>query len=1201
MPYGARGLIALKLILPLLVLCAAGTGIVEARTPGELLEAGHVYFQKAHRTGLGPAHDLFVRALQEARKAGDRRGEALARLALGRVRLEIRSGAGAAAYLELARELFRSLGDLRKEAETELGLGEAYAILGETEDARASFERALELARSPAAPGPRISARAHAGLARSFAARYAYDEAIHHLERARRAWLDLGERRRVREASLELGRLHLRVGRPRRAIEVLTEAAEETQGDPARPIPVKPEAVRAYFEDLHDPPEELVRELEETFEGFEDGGVPPWAKELVLAEPPTFEDDAYAARRLEILRRTGMETEPSELRPVDGTTGWVAPSQPFLEAFVRECRILHSRLPDQSQEVQERLAREIPGRESGGRSIFTFGTLDFRKLTPAWPSECGPRKGSFDPEAVEIREPAEPSQTVQELYPELAHRSIEEAIAEREAELERSGMPQDANLLQKMMTSTPEQKELIKDLMILRAHQGMSKIAETVVTVEASHGMREKLDLAMITGEGMPRALHHSSKRAGGRALITERHLETVQGMCRQAREVELLDTLGRAWSELGPGYADEAEAAREASWRTQRPLLEALSFFGLPTERLDVLRQRGEPFLAIESCDRRSSFVDRRRLALWRGRISLAEGDLPLGSALFRGAWRGRFVERINHPVGADAANALRSRPELEIEALTGLAEAHERQGLPTLAVLYYRKAIELAESMRGALREERMSRSFAGVQTGLYGRVIDLLVGMGEDETAFGYAERARARAFLDLLGNRRLDLRGVPDELDDAWNDLRRELAEVQARERELGTAPGRFGRSGHSEELLRLRRRQEALEDRLQDLQGQLRRRHPATASFVSVEPVPLEALRGPLIRDGTTLVSYFLTPTQGLAWVVEPGSSRVVELDLDRAKLEGQVEALRHEIAARRVPGELLEQLYRKLVAPLLPSISTDRLLLVPHGPLHSLPFAALRNPSTGRYLVEDYDLTLLPSASVIPYVLERLTPWEERPLIVGDPDGSLPAAGHEARTVAALYGAEPLLGAAARESEVRSAAGNLDVLHLAAHGRFSSRRPLFSYVALAVGDEGNPRDDGRLEVLEVMNELHLEGSNLVVLSACNSSVGRRSRGDDVVSMPRALLYAGSPSVVSTLWSIDDRASARLMESFHRHLLAGPTGAAEALRAAQLDLLRDERTASPYFWAGFALTGDPVGRAEAPVRSPEATARRSAGR
>lgn len=1199
MPDRARGPTALRLTLTLLLLSGVGTGIVEARTPEELIDAGHMYFEKARRTGLGPAHDLFARALQEARKTGDRRGEALARLALGRVRLEVRDGAGAAAYLELARALFRSLGDRRNEAETELGLGEAYGLLGETEEARASFERALELDRSPAASDPRIAARAHDGLARSFAARYAYDEAVHHLERAHRAWHDLGERRRVREVSLELGKLQLRLGRPRRAIEVLTEATEEAQGDPARPTPVDPEAVRAYFEDLHDPPEELVRELEESFEGFEDGGVPAWAANLVLAEPSTFEDEAYAARRLEILRRTGMETTPAELRPVDGSTGWVAPSHSFLEAFVQECRDLHSRLPGQSEEVHERLAREIPGRDSGGRSIFTLGTLDFRKLTPAWPSECGPRRGSFDPEAVEVREPPEPSTTIEELYPELAHRSIEEAIAQREDDLERSGMPEDANLLQKMMTATPEQKETIKDQMMLQMHQAASKIEE--VMIQSTFGMKEKLDLARISGRGMPGALHDMSRRAGGRGLVTERHLETVQGMCRQARQVELLDTLSRAWSELGPAYADEAEAAREGSWQAQQPLLEALSFFGLPTERLDVLRQSGEPFLALESCTRRGSFIDRRRIALWRGRISLAEGDLPLASALFDGAWRGGVVERMNHPVDGDRGDTLRSRPELAIEALVGLAEAHERQGLRAIAVLYYRKAIELAESMRGALLEERMSRSFAGVQTGLYGRIIDLLVEMDEEGTAFEYAERARARAFLDLLGNRRLDLRGVPDELDDAWNELRREVAEVQARERGLGSASGRFGQSAQSKELLRLRRRQETLEARLQDLQGQIRRRHPAIASFVSVEPVSLEALRGRLARDGTTLVSYFLTPTQGLAWVIEPGSSRTVELDLDRAKLEVQVEALRHQIAARRVPDELLEELYRKLVTPLLPSISADRLLVVPHGPLHSLPFAALRDPATGRYLVEDFSLTLLPSASVIPYVLERLTPWEERPLVLGNPDGSLPAAGHEARTVAALYGTEPLLGAAARESEVRSAAGELDVLHLAAHGKFSSQRPLFSYVALAVGDEGDPRDDGRLEVLEVLNELHLEGSNLVVLSACNSSVGRRSRGDDVVSMPRAFLYAGSPSVVSTLWSIDDRASARLMESFHRHLRAGTPAAAEALRAAQLDLLRNGSTASPYYWAGFTLTGDPVGRAEAPGRSPTATPRRSAGR
>jgi CHAT domain-containing protein len=261
--------------------------------------------------------------------------------------------------------------------------------------------------------------------------------------------------------------------------------------------------------------------------------------------------------------------------------------------------------------------------------------------------------------------------------------------------------------------------------------------------------------------------------------------------------------------------------------------------------------------------------------------------------------------------------------------------------------------------------------------------------------------------------------------------------------------------------------------------------------------------------------------------------------------------------------------------------PLMPFARHRRLVLIPHDALHQLPFAALRNPRTGRYLIEDYTLTIAPSASALGVLRRQVNPWAGRALIVGDP-GSLPGelgpllgARREAEAVAEILGTEPLLGEEATETRVRAQGNGVDLLHLAAHGVYEPRQPLFSYIALAPDEQ----HDGRLEMHEIFEQVDLSGVNLVVLSACRTALGERTGGDEIVGLVRAFLHAGSPAVLATLWNIDDDASSILMAGFYRRLLAGKP-AAEALRQAQLETLHREETASPYYWAGFSLVGDP---------------------
>jgi CHAT domain-containing protein len=318
-------------------------------------------------------------------------------------------------------------------------------------------------------------------------------------------------------------------------------------------------------------------------------------------------------------------------------------------------------------------------------------------------------------------------------------------------------------------------------------------------------------------------------------------------------------------------------------------------------------------------------------------------------------------------------------------------------------------------------------------------------------------------------------------------------------------------------------------------------------------------------------------------------VIDRTKAQHAVLPIDRAGLEKIVcwagEFGPRQMRGVRVPGSCnesatAEEVYDQLIAPLLGGIEQHKLILVPHGVLHYVPFAALRNRESGRVLIEDFTLTYAPSASALRFLNAKESPVDGGVLILGDPETSmpeLPGAAREATAIAGLFKIKPHLGAAATEGLLDDVHG-IDLVHLAAHGIYDPGNPLFSRIALAPDD----KHDGGLTVDEILSSLDLSGVNLVVLSACQSAVGARSGGDEVVGLTRALLYAGTPGVISTLWNIDDAASAGLMEEFYKRLARGES-VAESLRGAQLKVKESDRYADPKYWAAFTLTGNPQGR------------------
>jgi CHAT domain-containing protein len=528
---------------------------------------------------------------------------------------------------------------------------------------------------------------------------------------------------------------------------------------------------------------------------------------------------------------------------------------------------------------------------------------------------------------------------------------------------------------------------------------------------------------------------------------------------------------------------------------------------------------------------------------------------------------------ELLQKALGTNASEDLAA----SYEALIGVTYWKENNADEAIAHLL--KAAKALEASIDDVRIEELLAGYLGSGRGVYfDMVVEQYVRQNRFDDAFAFAERARARAFLQVIGNTRIkSSHGAPEPLIREADALRLAIAAWEQQQR---LSPTYNEKLDHDVQEGR---------DRYKALLTRIKASNPEYSSMVKVEPVAVADVQRDLDAD-TTMISYFLSPFASHAWVVDREHVQHVTLPFSR---DDQQRALcwSQLLAATRSgtpksscsPPADGKELYTKLIEPVRPYIHTTRLLIVPHGVLHYVPFAALQNPKDDHYLIQDYPLTYAPSASSIAFLREKESPVEGRALVIGDPDTGtdrvrLPGAEREAAAIAKDLGVKAVTGKSATEDLLYGMAGKYDLLHIAAHGEYDAKHPLFSRIALAPAGTR----DGFLEVHEILSDVDLTGVNLVVLSACSSGTGVRSGGDEITGLTRALLYAGTPGVIATLWDIGDEAAEALMKVFYARLLAG-AAVSDALREAQCEMAKSERFHSPADWAAFSLTGNPRGR------------------
>jgi CHAT domain-containing protein len=471
-------------------------------------------------------------------------------------------------------------------------------------------------------------------------------------------------------------------------------------------------------------------------------------------------------------------------------------------------------------------------------------------------------------------------------------------------------------------------------------------------------------------------------------------------------------------------------------------------------------------------------------------------------------------------------------------------------RDGKRDEAVRLLNQSVEAIESVRSTILFEAAKIGFAGDKQTVYATLVGTLAQMGNWNEAFLVAERAKARALVDLLAQRR-DL-VPPPAVDAKVRDLFANAATVE-------------GGSGIAADESAVRGIKLVVDSR-----AELATLAPEAASLVSVQRVSIADIAARISAD-ETLINYYRAGDDLYALVLN--GTRIVGFKLSAIGLDDEVRSYRDAIE-RRDPkaAERGRPLYDRLIRPLSAEIKGSKLTISPHGVLHYLPFGALLDGD--EYLLDRFSLRLIPSAGTLAYLKTDRPTKTGTLLALGNPDlgnarYDLPNAQVEAVNVAALFpSSRALVRSAASKTAIEELGNGFSMLHFATHGKFNTDDPLRSGLYLAKGNES----DGLLTVSDLYT-LRWD-VDLVTLSACETALGKVANGDDVIGLTRGFLYAGARSIVASLWEVDDAATEKLMLSFYRN--QQDHDKREALRLAQIETRKNYP--HPAFWGAFQIVG-----------------------
>ena len=518
---------------------------------------------------------------------------------------------------------------------------------------------------------------------------------------------------------------------------------------------------------------------------------------------------------------------------------------------------------------------------------------------------------------------------------------------------------------------------------------------------------------------------------------------------------------------------------------------------------------------------------------------------------------------------------------------AQSAVGRALKRMGRLADAEAMLRQAVDAIEAERSQL-EGAALHYFEG-KTGPYEELTEILVARGRAREALEFSELLRARTLAMIVEQGRVDVSSVMTVAEKARQ------RELDGRLAELNRLLARRSEGAEARSLMAAR---DAARIDLQRFRAELDVAHPLR------RPPPEKPLVIPPALSDTLFVEY-LVRDDGVAILAarrgQDGAIRTKAhfVRISRRRLEALAGRFVQSIERRDLGyTDDARQLYDLLLAPVESELrSRPRLCVIPDDVLWRLPFHVFVDPA-GRHVLERMPLFYSPSIRTLSITTQRpaddgglgqllafgnpaLSPAMTSQAVAFQRDasvGPLPHAEEEVEAIRRLYEGKDvkvLVGAAASEGTFKGEATRYRILHIAAHGIFDERAPMFSSLLLAAAEGGS--EDGFLEAREIA-DLSLR-ADVAVLSACDSARGRYGAGEGLIGMTWALQVAGCPTAVVSQWKAASAPTARLMIAFHRGLLSGASKP-DALRRAALQLLRDRNTAHPFYWAPFIVVGEP---------------------
>ncbi len=563
------------------------------------------------------------------------------------------------------------------------------------------------------------------------------------------------------------------------------------------------------------------------------------------------------------------------------------------------------------------------------------------------------------------------------------------------------------------------------------------------------------------------------------------------------------------------------------------------------------------------------------------------------------------------------------------EAETLYKLAQLENRVGNTEAALQDMRQSINLSEILRADLLGKNQRSSYLKILKRYYELDIELLVKLYEKtadakllEQAWQSQEKIRARSLLENFIESGFDLSDA--DLKDFFAKEQTLLETIAAEEIKRAEAVKTKNAAAQKISETNL---QKALDEH-QILQEEIRRKNPRFSALGLPKDFSFADAQN-LLDEETAVLEYSLGERQSCVWIISKNSVKLVKLparnDINDAAREFYLALTNRDAKNESAIVEKSRKLSRQIVQPLSKEIANyKRLVIIADGGLQLIPFAALTvsgeepfEPFTARV-----EIANAPSFSTLVFLREnkanrqtspdRLLAIFADPIFQNDDEriaklapktsfnsteqsakltqtlndfgverlARLPFSGIEAREISkfAAQKTNLVLGAnASRGNFLRGDYASYRILHFATHGFLNQQNPDLSGLVLSLYDENRRPKNGFLRVIDLYS-LRLN-ADLVVLSACQTALGKDVDGEGIVGLTRGFMYAGASSIVSSLWKVEDAATAELMKRFYRALLTENQTPAAALRTAQNEMRQIARFSNPRHWAGFTLTGE----------------------